>query len=180
MRDLDAGDGAEGGREDFRFILVRGDRLGDDVDLHALGCGGGVPVEFGFLGGAWSRTDWSLISASRNFAISAEAFGLGALFVARSGPQADTPKARADATASMSARGRIFDRIETFLPGALAAPESVRDQTNRKTRARVNQRSERREPEGQVRWHKPYPGQVYEGRAEDCLKYTDGALSEDE
>ena len=52
--DLDAGDRSEGRGQHFRFIFVRRDRFGDDVDLHALewrrSCG--EPVEFGFLASA--------------------------------------------------------------------------------------------------------------------------------
>ena len=63
VRDLDAGDGGEGRREDLRFKLVRGDGLGDDLDLHALVGRGrlGEPVSSAFCGRA-SSTDRSLIS----------------------------------------------------------------------------------------------------------------------
>ena len=42
VRDLDAGDGGEGRGEDLRLILMGRDRLGDDVDLHALEGFGGL------------------------------------------------------------------------------------------------------------------------------------------
>jgi hypothetical protein len=80
-----------------------------------------------------SRTDRPLISASRNFLISAAAFGLGALLAACCGPQA--ARASAETMPTTSARARIIELMKSSLPGLLRPPESFRDQTNRKTRA---------------------------------------------
>ena len=51
MGDLDPGDRGKGGRQDARLVFMRGDRFGNDLDLHAgIRCGGiDEPLQLGFL-----------------------------------------------------------------------------------------------------------------------------------
>ncbi len=57
MGDLDAGDRGKGGCQNLRFVFMRGDRFGNDLDLHAGKrlCRIDEPLHFRFLGGAVER-----------------------------------------------------------------------------------------------------------------------------